>query len=752
MFELLFKYPASLFHKGHFVLLTPWPVWLLAVAILAAAGLLFWHVRRNHGMLGGVRPIAIWLLESAMVAVILFLLWHPALSVATLRPQQNVVAVLVDDSRSMSINDSSGTRETAAKKVLQDGLLKSLSDKFQVRLYKFGAEADRIQKDDQLAGTQPATRLGDTLEQVMAESSSMPLGAVVVLSDGADNSGGISLDTVAAIRRERIPVHTIGFGREQPDKDVEVEDVVLPARALPQSKLSAVVTLQSYGVKGQKAHLTVKDGGKLLASREIVMRGDGDLQTETLVFNCGDAGPKSFEIGVDPVGGEQNTINNRVTRLVDVEKRVPRILYVEGEPRWQFKFIRRALDDYKQIELVTMLRTTQNKLYRQGTPDPPEAHELEDGFPSKPEELFRYQALIFGSVEASYFTPTQQQLIHDFVDRRGGGVLFSGGRAALSDGGYQNSPLADLLPVQLLPTTGTFHRDFTPVELTGEGADSVICRLDDDPARNRARWANMPMTADWQEVGERKPGAVVLLESAPKGRRKNPLLVTENYGRGRTMLLSTGGAWRWRMWLMHDDNTSAMFWQQVFRYLVTDTPGQVSTTTPKQMLSDTSRVPIRVDVRDKEFKPVANAKVQARFTNPDGSTATLELTPKPLEEGVYVGEYDAEKPGTYVADVLAGRDQEEIGHDMLTFRREDGVAESFHTSQNRDLLEKLSDQTGGRYYKPDQASKLAEDITYSEAGITARETRDLWDMPALFLLVLAIRAAEWLLRRKWGVV
>ena len=752
MFELLFKYPASLFHKGHFVLLTPWPVWLLAVAILAAAGLLFWHVRRNHGMLGGVRPIAIWLLESAMVAVILFLLWHPALSVATLRPQQNVVAVLVDDSRSMSINDSSGTRETAAKKVLQDGLLKSLSDKFQVRLYKFGAEADRIQKDDQLAGTQPATRLGDTLEQVMAESSSMPLGAVVVLSDGADNSGGISLDTVAAIRRERIPVHTIGFGREQPDKDVEVEDVVLPARALPQSKLSAVVTLQSYGVKGQKAHLTVKDGGKLLASREIVTRGDGDLQTETLVFNCGDAGPKSFEIGVDPVGGEQNTVNNRVTRLVDVEKRVPRILYVEGEPRWQFKFIRRALDDYKQIELVTMLRTTQNKLYRQGTPDPPEAHELEDGFPSKPEELFRYQALIFGSVEASYFTPTQQQLIHDFVDRRGGGVLFSGGRAALSDGGYQNSPLADLLPVQLLPTTGTFHRDFTPVELTGEGADSVICRLDDDPARNRARWANMPMTADWQEVGERKPGAVVLLESAPKGRRKNPLLVTENYGRGRTMLLSTGGAWRWRMWLMHDDNTSAMFWQQVFRYLVTDTPGQVSTTTPKQMLSDTSRVPIRVDVRDKEFKPVANAKVQARFTNPDGSTATLELTPKPLEEGVYVGEYDAEKPGTYVADVLAGRDQEEIGHDMLTFRREDGVAESFHTSQNRDLLEKLSDQTGGRYYKPDQASKLAEDITYSEAGITARETRDLWDMPALFLLVLAIRAAEWLLRRKWGVV
>ena len=139
MFELLFKYPASLFHKGQFVFLTPWPLWLLAAAVLAGAGLLFWHVRRNHGMLSGLRPLAIWVLESAMLALILLLLWHPALSVATLRPQQNVVAVLVDDSRSMSLSDASGTREAAAKAVLDGGLLKSLGERFQVRLYKFGS-------------------------------------------------------------------------------------------------------------------------------------------------------------------------------------------------------------------------------------------------------------------------------------------------------------------------------------------------------------------------------------------------------------------------------------------------------------------------------------------------------------------------------------------------------------------------------------------------------------------------------------
>src|SRR5262245_35264392 len=201
MFELLFKYPTSLFQKGQFVFLTPWPVWLLVLAILAAAAALFWHVRRQRGLLTGLRPVVIWVLESCMVALILFLLWHPALSVATLRPQQNVVAVLVDDSRSMAMNDvNGGTRLAAAKAMLESGMLKSLSERFQVRLYKFGREPERIQKSEQATGLQPASRIGDTLERVLAESSSLPLGAVVLLSDGADNSGGINLETIAAIR------------------------------------------------------------------------------------------------------------------------------------------------------------------------------------------------------------------------------------------------------------------------------------------------------------------------------------------------------------------------------------------------------------------------------------------------------------------------------------------------------------------------------------------------------------------------
>jgi len=749
MFELLFKYPASLFNKGQFVFLTPWPLWLMGVAILAAAVALFWHVRRNHGMLSGLRPVAIWILEAGMVALILLLLWHPALSVATLKPQQNVVAVLVDDSRSMALKDESGSREAAAKGVLDGGLLKSLGDKFQVRVYKFGKEPERIPNTTPLAGTAPATRIGDTLERVLAESSSLPLGAIVLLSDGADNAGGIDQQTVAGIRRQRIPIHTIGFGKEHPDKDVEVTDAVVGARALPKSKLTAVVSLQSYGMAGGKARLSVRDAGKVLASQEVTLVKDGQVQSETMVFNVGDAGPKSLDIGIEPISGEENTANNRLTRLVNVENRKPRILYMEGEPRWEYKFIRRALDDFPDIEVASIERTTENKLYRQGFHSD---KEMEDGFPSKPEDLFPYSGLIIGTVEASYFTATQQQLIRDFVDRRGGGLLFLGGRASLSDGGYQRSPLSDLVPTNILDTKATFHREFTTAELTPAGAENVITRLDDDPRRNADRWKKMPQMADFQETGDAKPGATVLLQSAPANRRKFPLLVSENYGRGRTMLFATGGSWRWKMWTQHDDKTHPTFWQQIFRYLVTDSPGQVTSTTPRQVLSDDTRVPIRVEVRDKQFKPVNNAKVQARFLNPDGSSATIELAPVPLEEGIYGGEWTAEKSGSYVAEIIAGHEQEEIGRDVLAFRREDGVAENFHTSQNRELLEKLSQQTGGRYYKPNQASKLSSEISYSEAGITTRETRDLWDMPVIFLLALALRSSEWLLRRKWGVV
>jgi len=749
MFQFLFKYPGAVFHRGQFVLLAPWPLWILALGILAAGGLLLWHVRRNRGLLSGARPLVIWMLETAMVALLLFMLWHPAISIATLQPRQNVVAVVVDDSRSMGIREGSQTRSAQAAAVLDGKLLAALGQKFQVRLYRFGKDAERIQKTSQLTASAPASRIGDSLQQVLAESATLPLGAVVLLSDGADNSGGIDLDTISQIRRRQIPVHTIGFGREKLDKDIEIVDAVLPAHALADSRLSALVTFRQYGYAGQKAVVSVRDGGKVLASRPVQLKADGAPQSEPLLFNAGLAGPKTLEISIEPLPGEESRDNNSIRRLIDVETRKPRILYMEGEPRWEFKFIRRAVEDDRSLQLASILRTTQNKIYVQGNSDP---HELEEGFPAKPEELFAYDGVIVGSVETSYFTQTQQDLIREFANRRGGGILFLGGRFALAEGGYLHSPLAELVPVRIPENKGTFHRDFSNHQLTAQGRDSLICRLVEDPARNVERWNKMPQLANYNDVGEAKPGAVTLMEVVPAGRRAMPLLVTENYGRGRTALFATSGTWRWRMWQDHTDTTDATFWQQLLRYLVSDSPGRVTGSTPRAVLSDETKVTLRAEVRDKAFEPVPNAVVEAHITGPDGTATSIEMTPLPLEQGVYTTEWDAEKPGSYVAEIVAGRGKEELGRSMVVFRREDGVAESFRTAQNRELLEKLAEQTGGRYYSAANAARLPEEISYSEAGITTRETKDLWDMPVVFLLALLLRGSEWVLRRRWGVV
>jgi uncharacterized membrane protein len=395
-----------------------------------------------------------------------------------------------------------------------------------------------------------------------------------------------------------------------------------------------------------------------------------------------------------------------------------------------------------------MLRTSENKIYRQGIEDP---KELADGFPSRAEDLFPYQAIIFGSVEANYFTPAQKELIQQFVDRRGGGLLFLGGRASLGDGGWAASSLADLLPVTLPGKKGTFHRDPATASLTAAGADNIITRLVEDPAANVERWKKLPYLMDYQEVGTPKPGAVVLAEMTAGG-RKMPMLITENYGRGRTAVLATGGTWRWQMSQPLEDQTHEEFWQQLLRWLVMDTPGRVVATVPNQMLQDDGRVQFSADVRDKTFLPASDAHVEAHILGPGSSAAQIEMTPDPNTPGTFHADWTADQPGSYLTEVVATRDKDELGRDVLTFARMDGAAENFHTEQNRNLLEKLSAETGGRYWKPQDVSKLPNEISYSDAGITVRDAKELWNMPVVFLLLLLLPSAEWLLRRKWGVV
>ncbi len=751
MFQLLFKYPASVFSKGSFVLLGSWPKWMLGACIVAGAALFAWTVWHKRARLApsvrGLRALALWSLQSALIALLLLLLWEPAISVTALRPQQNIVAVIIDDSQSMSLADTGESRQKEAIKLLNAGLLKKLQNRFQVRLYRLGAGLERIQDTSQLKAGESATQIGKGLRQIADEAATLPVGAVVLLSDGADNSGGIDLDTLSEMRRRRVPVNTIGMGKEALSHDVELDGFDVPAKALPGSRLQAEVTIRQNGFGGKQARLVLTAGAAVLASREITL-SDAPEQVESVEFSAGKAGVENIQAKLSPLPGEENALNNQLTRVLSVDNSKRRILYIEGEPRWEYKFLRRAVEDDPALQIVSMLRTTQNKIYRQGIGNP---NELAEGFPSKPEELFDFQSVILGSVESSFFTATQQQLIKDFVDRRGGGLLFLGGRWALSDGGYNVPPFAELLPVNLPARKNTFQRAFVPAELTDAGKKSLICRIEDDPEKSVDHWEVLPDLANYQDPGTAKPGAVVLAR-VNAGGNHIPLLVTENYGRGRTGVFATAGSWRWRMQQPVGDVSEETFWRQLLRWTVSATPSRVVASTPNAHLEDDGKILLRAEVRDTTYMPASDAEVRANVIGPDGSSETVALRPEPLTQGVYAAEWNASMAGSYLAEVTATRGNVALGTDVLTFRRENGVAENFHREQNRELLQKLADETGGRYYKPADANRLAQEISYSEAGITSREMKDLWDMPAVFLAVLILKSAEWLLRRRWGVV
>jgi uncharacterized membrane protein len=778
MFEFFFKYPIPVFTKGKFILLGAWPAWVLlllvAVSVAGLAWLIWRELPKASPRIRNWRTWAVWALESAMVSILLLLLWEPAITVAELKSQQNIIAVLVDDSRSMAIADSGtdnkSTRVASAVKTLQDGILSGLAKKFQTRVYRVDAGlvrvpgGDKPQIDTLAAGNSPgagATHINSGLQQLLSETSDLPVGAVILLSDGAENSsgnaaseGGIDLETISALHNRRLPVHTIGFGKEKAVHDVEMEDAVVAARAMADSRMTATVSFHQRGYAGQKATLDIKDGDKLLASKEITFSPDGVVSSDTMFFEAGKAGVKSIAFSIAAMPNEENTQNNQVTRLVDVSGEKRRVLYVEGEPRWEYKFIRRAEEDDHGIQVVSMLRTTENKIYRQGISDP---SELADGFPDKAEDLFKYQAIVIGSVEAGYFTPVQQELLREFVDKRGGGVLFLGGRSALSDGGWPASSLSDLFPTFLPAEKGTFHRDGATVELTAAGVESPITRLLDDRAKNVDRWKKLPYINDYQNPGAPKPGATVLAQfKDPATGRNQPLLVTQSYGLGRTAVMATSGTWRWQMNSPVGDPAHGLFWQQLLRWLAEDSPGQVVATMPEQTLMDQGHVKLTAVVRDKQFAPAPDAHVAAHLIGPQGLSAIVDLTPVPNTPGTFEMDWTAEKPGSYLAEVTADRGAgatvSELGKDVVAFRREDGVAENFHTEQNVDLLKKLSEETGGRYWTQDQLGSLPKEISYSEAGISVRDTKDMWNMPIVFLLLLGLMSADWLLRRKWGVV
>jgi uncharacterized membrane protein len=741
VFEWLFKYTRAEYARGELLLSGDAPLaWLIATLAVGGCVLaaLAWYRGRA---LGWTRLGGIVLLQWAMLALVLVELWQPALLLKTLRAGENAVALLLDDSASMALRDPQLSRMTQAQTVLADPALAALTNEFKPRRYRFASAAESI---DSFAAAEPsgrATAIGDSVLQVLRALQSTPLGAVVLVSDGADNAGALDPEQLTAIASYGVPVHVIGVGRETIPEDLELQAVLVPEKTLPGTTLAARVSIRHDGAG--VARIKAYDGQHFLASQDVPLPPDATLTSAYLNFELADSGYRELRFSVDAKQGEPALANNARTRVVQVAGRKANVLYVEGEPRWELKFMRRALEHDTGVRLMSWLHTSPNGYYRQGVDLP---DELKAGFPTERPALFKYDAVIIGSVAAAAFKPAQLQLLREFVSERGGSLLMLAGPNGLGDGGWGETQVGKLLPAQLPASKNSFQRAQAEVLLTPRGRRSTALKLADDVISNEKQWRELPKLADYQTLGSLRPAAVALLNLRVGG-LEQPLLVTQPFGRGHAWILATGGTWRWQMLLPVADQRHELFWRQLLRGLVAEVPEAFVV----QARAVGDRLVVRVDAHDEAFTPLRDAVVSA-VANLGGESISIALQPLADQPGVYRGAASVSGSGTYFVDAVAQRGGQQVGKGRTVVQFSNGDAESFGLRQNRALLTQLARATGGAYWEPARLAGLPEAVRASAAGVTRQELKPVWDAPIAFLTLLALKCAEWLLRRRWGVV
>jgi uncharacterized membrane protein len=690
------------------------------------------------------------------------LLLRPVVVVSSVIPRSSYVAIVVDDSLSMKLHDVPGgaTRLDTVKQTLlntspaQPSFLNRLDQKFKTNLYGFSGSLSRLKDGNDLFGEGRTSDLAGALDETIKRSSGMPLSAIVLATDGASNVPSDISTTLRELRARDIPVFTIGVGDTARPLDAELTRINMPRRVLVGSRVNIESFVGLSGYSNTKVLLGVREDGRAIKTEQFDLRGN-DTQAINLEITPTTPGVHRYTVEVTPLDGEITVENNKQDALVEVIEGPLRLLHVEGEPRWELGKIRESIQpNEKNVTLVSLQRTGENKFYRQGIGN---QTELVTGFPKTEEELFSYDGLVLGSVEAGFFTADQLRSIEAFVARRGGGLLALGGRLAFDGGKYKGTTIDDLLPVSLTGGPVDDANSFAPVYkplLTASGQSHPITRLYEDRAQNQKTWNELPPVSESQPLTNVKPGATVLLEArkVEGGGAQVPLLVQQRYGRGQTLALTASDTWRWRMRMDSKNNAHETFWRQMLRYVVSGTPRQTEVSTAKDVYSMDDTVNIVADVRDKKFNPVGDARATARVTKPSGATIDVPLNFTTLNSvNVYTGEFKADELGQHKIELVgqsASLGQLNANANVLV---SDLNREYYSAAQNSDLLKRIASETGGKYYTPAQTQSLLDDLTYRQTPYSERVTKDLWDMPVNFLLLVGLLSAEWFLRKREGL-
>ena len=754
MFEFLFKYPAGFFERGSLILALPWWQFTLLPLAILVLGFIALGYFRVGGRLDIRHRAFIALLRSLAISLIVFSLLRPLLEVSSQVPQPNLVGILIDNSISMSIADvAEGPRSDFISQQLNPAngnLLRSLQENFDTKLFKFGEDTQLLTDINGLDYGDGDSDLEKALNVVQESLKAEPLSGLVVISDGAIASSGKLDTTLLSLRAAGIPVHSIGLGQARYNRDIEITRINLPKKVLKGSRIVAEVSINQQGYDGLTAELLVEDDSRILHKQKIRLKPG--MQSVKIPLDTTEAGPRQLKFYLADRADEQIATNNSNQGMLSVDNTRMRILYFEGEPRFELKFIRRAVADDQNLLVTGLIRTADAKYYRVGIES---RQELRDGFPITRDELFSYHALILGSVEISLLSREQQEMIAEFVSQRGGGLLMLGGRHAFAEGGYRDTALEDISPVVMADLAQPEFTRRVKIQPTTAGWVHPALLIADSSEKSMARWLTLPALTIVNPIQQIKPGATLLLTSSASEQEKPYVaMASQRYGRGKVVAFPVQNSWLWQMHheIELQDQTHQILWRQLLRWLVESVPQRLSLTLSTDLIHSNGVIKLRSEVLRPNFKPHVQAQPRAILTAPDGLEQIKPLTRDPALQGVYEAEISVASPGDYRVRVELDEKGEVISSDETGFKVSNEGSEYYQSEMNETLLRRISSETRGDFFTPDSVDGLVDVLAAHQRGSTVPVRYELWDMPLLFLLLVLLLSAEWGYRRWQNLV
>ncbi len=775
-------------------------VWLVVGIVVAALVALFVSYK-TASQSGRFKSLLI-LLKITGIALVAICLLNPTLVRQRIRPGENIIALLADNSASMKIQDAD--EESRSSQVVdlikkdRAEWLTRLTQDFDLRQYQFAERLSKFDSIEALTFDGRRSQLANALTDLSQNLQSQPFAAVLLFTDG--NASDINdLDSLEF----NVPVYPVVFKSAETSLfDISIDQVSVsesPFEDAPvvisgvlsttsSDPVQALVELFQVGQaddqKTQRKQLTIPPNESVPISFQL-KPNDIEIKADAngLFFYNLSVLQADDEKGT-PLEDEATLANNERIISLNRKRTKNRILYVGGRPNWEYKFFNRAVSEDKQVHLVSLIRIARkeakfdfrgrvgeeaNSLFRGQDREADEETEsfdeavlirlntrdeaeLSGGFPKTKEELFQYDGLILDDVEASFFSQDQQKLLDRFVAERGGGLLMLGGRDSFRHGAWQKTPLRDVLPIYLDQTEEPVGNQLK-WNLTREGWLEPWMRVHSTEVEEQTRLGKVPALEILNSTRETKPGSRVFAELEDQNGAKHPAVVAHQYGQGRAAAVLAGDLWRWSMKREEvEDDDLGQSWRQMLRWLVADVPQRIEAEVEWTQIGDVPAVELQVRLRDEEYQPRENSVVKMNIKAPDGKTIELTAEPSLTETGLFSATYLPRLEGPFEAEISATDESDPIPKVIhVGWTHKPDIEEFRNIELNLAALESLAKRTGGEVVAADQLSDFVKSLPQREMPKTEIQSTPLWHSPYILLVALACFAGEWGLRRWKGL-